>query len=82
MLAYDDSTVSIMIGFRLCLAQSRAFWRFRARLDDANLRVRRVGFAFRSRLGDEADSSSAVRHIAQLTLFDLLVAMTLSVGVW
>jgi hypothetical protein len=71
-----------MIGFRLFLAQFRAFWRLRARLDDTNLRIRRVGFALRSRLGDEADTSSAIRHIVRLTLFDLLIAMMFSASVW
>ena len=71
-----------MIGLRLFFAQFRAFWRLRARLDDADLSVRNVVFSLRSRMSEEADSSSAIRHIVRLTLFDLTVSVVLSVGVW
>lgn len=71
-----------MVALRLFFAQFRAFWRLRARLDDAGLGVRRAGFRFRSRIGDEADSSSAILHIARLTFFDFTVALILSAAVW
>jgi hypothetical protein len=70
------------VGLRLLFAQFRAFWRLRARLDDAGLTARRVGFRFRTRVGDEADSSSAILHIARLTLFDFTVALVVSAAIW
>jgi hypothetical protein len=70
------------VRLRLFLAQFRAFWQLRARLGDAALTVRRVSFRFRTRAGEEADSSSAIRHIARLTLVDFTVAFVLSAAVW
>ena len=71
-----------MIVLRLFLAQFRAFWRLRARVDDAGLGFRRVCFAFRARIGEEAQSASAILQIARLTLFDLMAALLVSAGVW
>ena len=71
-----------MIELRLFFAQFRAFWRARARFADADFAVRRAVFGLRSRVSEEADSSSAIRHIVRLTLFDFTVAVVLSAGVW
>lgn len=71
-----------MIFLRLFLAQFRPFWRLRARIDDAVLGLRRLRFAFRTHISEEAQSSSALLNIARLTLYDLLVALFVSAGVW
>jgi hypothetical protein len=71
-----------MIGMKLFLRQYRAFWRLRARFADAEFAVRRAVFSLRSRVSEEADSSSAIGYIVRLTLFDFAAAVVLSALVW
>ena len=71
-----------MIGLRLFLAQFRAVRRLRARLSDLRLDLFRRRSALRSWAGAEAESSTAILHIAKLTLLDLALASILALVVW
>ena len=71
-----------MILLRLTLAQFRWFWRLRALRHDLVFQVDRVIFGVRRNAGNELDSSRAIRYIARLTLYDLLIALLATAAIW